>query len=165
VDESERREVDCFRLCWKESIWAASRCITSLFQRLEFCSWVEFDGSMEGYIRAEFGIVDIVTYSRVLFRWNFISTPKLNTLQLNTVSNSPNTRAHPTSTISENKLLTLHQNFWSPICSVHNPDRHPLSQSCLHELTFLQSRTLQTHQDNPSSGYWSTCTAEQHLSV
>jgi hypothetical protein len=34
---------------------------------------------------------DIVTYSRVLFRWIFISTQKLNKLQLNSISNSPNT--------------------------------------------------------------------------
>jgi hypothetical protein len=47
-----------------------------------------------------------VTYSRVLFRWNFISTPKLNKLQLNTVSNSPNISVRRTSIISEHKLTT-----------------------------------------------------------
>jgi hypothetical protein len=34
-----------------------------------------------------------------------------------------------------------------------------------HELTFLQSGTLQTHQDIPLLGCQSTCIAEQHLSI
>jgi hypothetical protein len=60
-----------------------------------------------GCWNTEFIYISIATYSRFLFRWNFISTPKLNTLQLNTVSNSPNTRARPTSTISEKELTSL----------------------------------------------------------
>jgi hypothetical protein len=91
-------------------------------------------------------VYHIVMYRGFYSRWKFISIQKLNTLQL--VTNSLNTRACPTSTISEQELLTLHQNFWSPICSIHNPDRHPLSQfvsmnsqSCNQELT-KHTRTI-----------------------
>jgi hypothetical protein len=44
--------------------------------------------------------VDIVTYSGVLY-----CTPKVNTLQLNTASNSSNTRTRPTYVVSEHSLL------------------------------------------------------------
>jgi hypothetical protein len=49
------------------------------------------------------------TYCNVLggfySRWNFIALPKVNTLQLNTVSNSSNTRTRPTCPVSEHSLL------------------------------------------------------------
>jgi hypothetical protein len=38
-------------------------------------------------------------------RWNFIALQKVNTLQLNTVSNSSNTRIRPTHMVSEHSLL------------------------------------------------------------
>jgi hypothetical protein len=47
----------------------------------------------------------IVTYSGVLFTMELYFTPKVNTLQLNTASNSSNTRTRPTHTVSEHSLL------------------------------------------------------------
>jgi hypothetical protein len=47
----------------------------------------------------------IVTYSGFYSRWNFIALQKVNTLQLNTASNSSNTRRRPTRTVSEHSLL------------------------------------------------------------
>jgi len=41
----------------------------------------------------------------VLFTMELYCTPKVNTLQLNTVSNSSNTRTRPTRTVSEHSLL------------------------------------------------------------
>jgi hypothetical protein len=46
-----------------------------------------------------------VTYSGVLFTMELYCTPKVNTLQLNTVGNSWNTRTRPTRTVSEPSLL------------------------------------------------------------
>jgi hypothetical protein len=47
-----------------------------------------------------------VTYSGYSIReWNFIALQKVNTLQLNTASNSSNTRRRPTRTVSEHSLL------------------------------------------------------------
>jgi hypothetical protein len=46
----------------------------------------------------------MLTYCSVLgfsSRWNFIALQKVNTLQLNTVGNSWNTRTRPTRTVSE----------------------------------------------------------------
>jgi hypothetical protein len=43
----------------------------------------------------------IVTYSGFYFTMELYCTPKVNTLQLNTVRNSPNTRTRPTRTVSE----------------------------------------------------------------
>jgi hypothetical protein len=47
----------------------------------------------------------IVTYSGFYSRWNIIALQKVNTLQLNTVGNSSNTRTRPTCTVSEYPLL------------------------------------------------------------
>jgi hypothetical protein len=44
---------------------------------------------------------NIVTYSGFYSRRNFIALQKVNTLQLNTVRNSSNTRTRPTRTVSE----------------------------------------------------------------
>jgi hypothetical protein len=41
----------------------------------------------------------------VLFTMELYCTPKVNTLQLNTVGNSSNTRTRPTRTVSEHSLL------------------------------------------------------------
>jgi hypothetical protein len=46
-----------------------------------------------------------VTYSGFYLRWSFIALQKVNTLQLNTASNSSNTRTRPTRTVSEHSLL------------------------------------------------------------
>jgi hypothetical protein len=43
--------------------------------------------------------------TRVLFTMELYCTPKVNTLQLNTVGNSSNTRTRPTCTVSEHSLL------------------------------------------------------------
>jgi hypothetical protein len=47
------------------------------------------------------GIFNIVTYSGSIFTMEVYCTPKVNTLQLNTVGNSSNTRTRPTYTVSE----------------------------------------------------------------
>jgi hypothetical protein len=47
----------------------------------------------------------IVTYSGILFTMELYCTAKVNTLQLNTASNSSNTRTRPTRTVSEHSLL------------------------------------------------------------
>jgi hypothetical protein len=46
-----------------------------------------------------------VTYSGVLFTMELYCTPKVNTLQLNTASNSSNTRTRPTCTTPEHSFL------------------------------------------------------------
>jgi hypothetical protein len=46
-----------------------------------------------------------VAYSVVLFTMELYCTPEVNTLQLNTASNSSNTRRRPTRTVSEHLLL------------------------------------------------------------
>jgi hypothetical protein len=51
------------------------------------------------------GLNSIVTYSGVLFAMELYCTPKVNTLQLNTVSNSSNTRTRPTCTVPEHSFL------------------------------------------------------------
>jgi hypothetical protein len=50
-------------------------------------------------------LLHIVTYSGVLFTMELYCTPKVNTLQLNTASNSSNTRRRPTRMVSEHSLL------------------------------------------------------------
>jgi hypothetical protein len=50
---------------------------------------------------------DTVTYWGFYSRWIFISVQKLNTLQSNTISNSPNTRARPNSAISYTRIRYL----------------------------------------------------------
>jgi hypothetical protein len=57
-------------------------------------------------------------------------TPKVDTLQLNTVGNSWNTRTRPTRTVSEHQLLQNSSNGTS--CGTHS-------------LPFLQSESFQTH--------------------
>jgi hypothetical protein len=47
----------------------------------------------------------IVTYSGSLFTMELYCTPKVNTLQLNTVGNSSNTRTRLTYTVSEHSFL------------------------------------------------------------
>jgi hypothetical protein len=80
-------------------------------------------------------------------------TPKVNTLQLNTVGNSWNTRTRPTRTVSEHSLLKNSSNRTS--CG-NLPTLTPI----------LSVRKLSnTRRDNPSSGYRSTCTPQRHLSV
>jgi hypothetical protein len=48
---------------------------------------------------------NIVTYSGFSIHDELYCTPKVNTLQLNTVGNSWNTRTRPTRTVSEHQLL------------------------------------------------------------
>jgi hypothetical protein len=80
-------------------------------------------------------------------------TPKVNTLQLNIASNSSNTRTPPTRTVSEHSVLKNSSN----------------RASCgnLPTLTSILTvrRLLNTRRDNPSSGYRSTCTPQQHLGI
>jgi hypothetical protein len=80
-------------------------------------------------------------------------TPKVNTLQLNTVRNSSNTRTRPAYTVSERSLLKNSSN----------------RASCgnLKTLTSILTvrRLLNTRRDNALSGYRSTCTPQRLLGV
>jgi hypothetical protein len=97
--------------------------------------------------------VNTVTYWGVLFTMELYCTPKVNTLQLNTVGNSPNTHTHPTRTVSEHSLLWNSSNGTS--CG-NLPTLTPI----------LAVRKLSnTRWDNPSSGYRSTCTPQRHLGI
>jgi hypothetical protein len=80
-------------------------------------------------------------------------TPKVSTLQLNTVGNSPNTCTRPTRTVSEHSLLYNSSNRTS--CG-NLPILTPI----------LAVRKLpNTRRDNPSSGYRSNCTPQRHLGI
>jgi hypothetical protein len=88
---------------------------------------------------------NIVMYWRVLFRWIFISTPKLNTLQLNSISNSPNTRAHLFPVISHTNSHSCDQKLSKHTCASTLSDlstrTHILAIS-QHELTPQTNRTM-----------------------
>jgi hypothetical protein len=80
-------------------------------------------------------------------------SPKVNTLQLNTASNSWNTRTRATRTVSEHSLLYNSSNRTS--CG-NLPTLTPI----------LAVRKLpNTRRDNPSSGYRFTCAPQRHLGV
>jgi hypothetical protein len=88
-----------------------------------------------------------------LFTMELYCTPKVNTLQLNTDSNSWNTRMRPTRTVSERSLLRNSSNRAS--CG-NLPTLTPI----------LAVRELpNARRDNPSSGYRFTCTPQRYLGV
>jgi hypothetical protein len=80
-------------------------------------------------------------------------TREVNTLQLNTDSNSSNTRTRPTCMVPEHSFLQDSSNRTS--CG-----NLPTLTSIL-----TVRRLLNTRRDNPSSGYRSTCTPQRHLGV
>jgi hypothetical protein len=80
-------------------------------------------------------------------------TPKVNTLQLNTVGNSSNTRRRPTRTVSEQSLLKNASNTTS--CG-NLPTLTPI---------IAVIKLPNTHRVNPSSGYRSTCTPQRHFII
>jgi hypothetical protein len=82
-----------------------------------------------------------VTHSGSIFTMELYCTPKVNTLQLNRVRNSSNTRTRPTRTVSEHSLLKNSSNTTS--CG-SLPTLTPI----------LAVRKLSnTRRDNVSSGY------------
>jgi hypothetical protein len=80
-------------------------------------------------------------------------TPKVNTLRLNIVRNSSDTRTRLNRTVAEHSLVYNSSNWTS--CG-NLPTLTPI----------LAVRKLpNTRRDNPSSGYRFTCTPQQHLGV
>jgi hypothetical protein len=95
----------------------------------------------------------IVTYSGSIFTMELYYTTEVNTLQLNTASNSSNTRTRPTCTVPEHSLLYNSSNRTS---YGNLPTLTPI----------LAVRKLpNTSRDNPSSGYRSTCPPQLHLGL
>jgi hypothetical protein len=96
----------------------------------------------------------IVTYSGgVLLTMELYCSPKVNTLQLNTVGNSWSTHTRPTRTDSEHSLL-------------YNSSNRTSCGNLPSLTSILTVRKLpNTSRDNPSSGYRSSCTPQRHFGV
>jgi hypothetical protein len=96
-------------------------------------------------------LICIVTISGFSIHDGIYCTPKVNTLQLNTVSLGTHVHVRPARSRNTHSYRIL--------------PTGPLVAIFQHSLPFLQSESFQTHQDNPSSGYRSTCTQQRHLGV